>query len=88
LHGPHTTPIEIIVEILEVREGKILPDHHLVEWFAEMQFKKFVVEERFADYPADELEKVEMVWVDMALLVRVEGDTVGCRREQRVIRVE
>lgn len=36
IHRPHTTAMELIVQIFEVLEHKVITDHHLVHWFAEV----------------------------------------------------
>lgn len=46
------------------------------------------VKQRFPDHSSNELEEIQMVWIDKALRVRVVSDTVGGQVEQTVVGVE
>lgn len=43
LHGPHTAPIKLIVQVLQVLEDKIFANHHLIHWLTEVKLEQFIV---------------------------------------------
>lgn len=68
--------MQVLIDTLHILEGHLLPQHHLVEGADEEGVQETTMENRQTDYSADELEVVQMLWVDARVGINLESVVV------------
>jgi len=65
--------MQVFIDTLHVLKSDLLPQHHLVKGSDEEGVQETAVEDSKADYPANELEVVEMLRVDPGVGINLQG---------------
>lgn len=76
---PRQIPMEIFVDSFHVLKSDLLSEHHLVERANEKRIQKSSVENRKANNSPDELEIVQVLWVDAGVRVNLQCVIIVCR---------
>ena len=75
---PSQTPMESLIYTLEVGDGNLFAEDHLVEAWNEEGVEETSVEDGHADDASDKLEVGEMLGIDVGRGVYLEGVAVHC----------
>jgi len=72
------TFVDLGVNTLHVRKCDLLAQHHLVKGANEEGIQETTMENRQANNTADELEVVQMLWVDAGMRVDLKSVVIVC----------
>ena len=70
--------MQIRIHTLQIRQGDLPMQDHLVQADHKVRIQKPAMEDAKADTTPDELEVVEMFWVDCRCRVDLEGVVIVC----------
>ena len=75
---PSQAPMKGLIYTLEVGDGNLFTENHLVEAWNEKGIEETSVEDGHPDDASDKFEVGEMLWIDVGRGVDLEGVAVHC----------